>query len=274
MHTNCPYCGSFASTFWAEENSWHVVKCNDCGFLYLNPRPDDDERVLSTSLGAHVSADHVPLVEHRVASKARGYAQIVEKLFPEICSRSNIISWTDIGSGYGEFLDAVSGLVSPESFILGLEPMKPKADVANSLGYKTLNSFITSDVTSSQFVSSINVFSHLNNFDVFLQDVSSILDSHGEFLLVTGDMKNVIRRDQFPGPLSLPDHVAFASYSHLIGYLERNGFTVVNSYSWAIDGFRYSAKNLIKYLLGQPVCVSLPYTSGYKSIAIRAKKCS
>lgn len=273
MLTNCPYCGSPSSTFWAEENTWHVVKCNACGFLYLNPRPDDDDRRQATASGAHLSADNIPLVERRVARKSRGYARIIKKLFPEICDSSNVISWTDIGSGYGEFLEAVAGLVSPKSTLLGIEPMQPKADAANALGIKTLNCFIGADVPTTRFASSINVFSHINNFDAFLQDVSSILDHSGEFLLVTGDMKSLTHRDQFPGPLSLPDHVAFASYHHLNGYLVRNGFKVVSSYSWAIDGFRYSFKNLIKFMLGKPVRVAMPYSSTYRSIAIRAQKC-
>ena len=36
---NCPYCDGCDSALWASENGFDAVKCSDCGFIYVNPRP-------------------------------------------------------------------------------------------------------------------------------------------------------------------------------------------------------------------------------------------
>ena len=38
-YINCPYCNLDNSKFWAKENGYTAVKCNECGFIYVNPRP-------------------------------------------------------------------------------------------------------------------------------------------------------------------------------------------------------------------------------------------
>ena len=36
---NCPLCGCASSTPAHRENGFQVVRCTDCRFIYVNPRP-------------------------------------------------------------------------------------------------------------------------------------------------------------------------------------------------------------------------------------------
>lgn len=71
-------------------------------------------------------------------------------------------------------------------------------------------------------------------------------------------MGNVIKRNQFPGDLGLPDHVAFASEKHLKGYLERNGFRIISINHRRVDGVFFTIKSLIKKLIGRNTFLALP----------------
>jgi hypothetical protein len=166
----------------------------------------------------------------------------------------------------------VQSLSPPGSRVVGLEPMQIKVDNAKNRNLNIIAGFITNDLPKFMFASTINTFSHIYDFDLFLLSIYGILEPDGELMIVTGDMTNISSRYQFPGELGCPDHVSFASEKHLIGYLQRNGFMVRDIKYKRIDGIRYSLKNAARKLFGKKVVISLPYTSPYRNILIRAQK--
>lgn len=60
----CYNCGTKERTFYAEENGFSLVKCNTCGLLYLQERPDNIE--ISQ---AHKQGKHFGLKELEVTGK-------------------------------------------------------------------------------------------------------------------------------------------------------------------------------------------------------------
>jgi cyclopropane fatty-acyl-phospholipid synthase-like methyltransferase len=120
-------------------------------------------------------------------------------------------------------------------------------------------------------LSLIDVFSHVPDFHAFLQECKALLSPGGEIFIKTGNAADLESRDMFPGPLTLPDHLVFGSQRHVTRFLEAAGFKIVSVHADRIDGYVYSLKNLVKKLLGRPVCLSLPYTSPSRDLWIRAK---
>ncbi len=269
---NCPFCRENNAEHWAEECGWKTVRCRDCGYLYVNPRPSVQIRNDATELGVHASGDDLDISERRIGKKVDLYRKALQSLYADVWLVNQPITWLDIGAGYGEMVEAVKSLAHPNSRVLGLEPMQPKVTAARALGIEMISGYIDENTPKCRFASAINIFSHIYDFDDFLLKVRCILEDGGELLIETGDMGNVQERDQFPGELGLPDHVAFASERHMTGFLERNGFEIVAVQSLRVDGLLFSAKGLVKKILGRSTVLSLPFSSPYRSIRIRARK--
>lgn len=268
----CPYCNETSHSFWAMERGFSTVKCTSCEFLYLNPRPTAALRALSTQLGVHGAAEDMDITERYLPRKVAQYRAILQECLPDVWQRSERISWLDIGAGYGEVVEAVAGLAPKGSAIMGLEPMLAKSRSAQERGLNIIPSFIGPDTPKCQFASSINVFSHINDFDSFLRDVASVLQEEGELFIETGDVGDLVSREDFPGELGSPDHVAFASSKHLTGFLNRNGFDVVSIHRASIDGYSYTLKNVLKKMIGRKVILKMPYSSPYRTMRVRARK--
>lgn len=272
-YTDCPYCHSDHAEFWAEERGWKTVRCKDCGYLYVNPRPGSEIRNEATELGVHGGGDDgLDISERRVGKKVVVYRKVLQLMYADVWPANRPITWLDIGAGYGEMVEAVKSLAHPNSKVLGLEPMQPKVAAAEARGIKMMPGYMDENTPQCRYASAINIFSHIYDFDDFLRKAHNILEENGELLIVTGDMGDVQKRDQFPGELGLPDHVAFASAQHLKGFLERNGFEVVSIQRIRVDGLLFSLKGLIKGIFGRNTIASFPFTSPYRDIWIRARK--
>jgi SAM-dependent methyltransferase len=268
----CPYCRGTHHGLWAVERGFKTVKCSDCGFLYLNPRPNAASRHKSTQLGVHGAADDMDISERYLPKKVAQYRRILQECFPDVWQRDTPISWLDIGAGYGEVVEAVASLAPKGSLVVGLEPMQVKARSAQQRGLNILPSFIGPETPRCEFVSLVNVFSHINDFDAFLREVAGVLKDEGELFIETGDIGDLVSRADFPGELGSPDHVAFAASRHLAGFLDRNGFDVVSVHRASIDGYLYTVKNVIKKAMGRNVVLKMPYRSPYRTMRLRARK--
>lgn len=269
---NCPYCNSESKKPWAVEKGFHTVKCTDCGFLYLSPRPNQTVRTSATDTGSHDAADGMDISERFVPAKVSIYRNILAAIFADVWSANKPVRWVDIGSGYGEVMDAVKSLAAPESRITGIEPMAVKAQSAIKRGLHVQVGYVGPQSEQAQYASLINVFSHIYDFDALLNDIHALLLDKGELFLETGDMTKVVRREELPFELGSPDHVAFASESHIRGFLERNGFDIVSIDRKRVDGMIHSVKNIVKKIIGRDVLIKIPYTSPYRTMFVRARK--
>lgn len=270
---DCLFCGSNESAFWAEEAGWRMVRCSRCEYLYLNPRPSKLAREIATETG-HFVDDRLNIKERHVEKKVSIYHKIFRDTFSDVWKSRQPIVWLDLGAGYGEIIRSIKKLAHPDSVVIGLEPMKPKVEAAKKRGIVLLEGYLSDETPPCDFVSVINVFSHIYDFDLILQQIHRVLNEGGEVYIETGDMGSVDHRSDFPGELGLPDHVAFGSERHLRGFLERNKFKIVSLQRIRADGFLFSLKCVVKRILGRDTRVLLPYSSPYRELRIRAKKIS
>lgn len=268
----CPYCRSSKFVPWAVEKGFATVRCAECDFLYLNPRPSDAARNEATQLGVHAAADDLIISESYLPKKTDRYKRILTDMFGPAFSNGAPISWLDIGAGYGETMDAVKAVAPADSTILGVEPMHPKAEAAKARGLVVFEQMLGPEIPVCDHASLVDVFSHINDFDAFLQQVRSVLKDGGEFFMETGHLDGTVGRDDFPGELGSPDHVTFGTQRHIIGFLERNGFEIITTRAYAIDDWLFATKNLAKKLLGRNVRLKMPYSSSYRTLLVRARK--
>lgn len=257
---------------WAVERGFRAVRCVTCNLIYVNPRPDLSSIDSAVRTGVHgANARYLNVRARRIDEKVGRYQRTIGRLFDDVWRRGTPISWLDVGAGYGEIVEAVERLAAPGSAVGGVEPMEAKASHARKRGLKVQTSYLEEGHTKVDFVSIVDVFSHIPQFDDFLLTVKGALLPGGELFIETGNLADVENREGFAGELGLPDHLVFAGETHLNGYLKRAGFEILRIERVRVDGLIYFAKNIVKASLGRPVRVRTPYRSRFRQLLIRAK---
>lgn len=270
---DCPYCNSSSYLHWATENGFHAVKCSDCGLVYVNPCPIKDLITEAVETGIHSNVRHNrTAINRRVKTKVSLYKRIIGHMFSDIWEQHQRISWLDVGAGYGEVVEAISALAAEDSRVEGIEPMKPKAEHAKARGLCIRQAYLE-DIReeSYDFVSVINVFSHIPDFRLFLQNVKRVLKPTGEIFIETGNIGDLTTPRHVPSELDLPDHLVFAGEQHMIGFLTDASFKIRKIEKRRKDNFLTFGKNIIKKAIGRNVNLAIPYTSPYRTMLIRAK---
>jgi len=227
---------------------------------------------LAVRTGIHnESAQYLNVRTRRIDKKVSLYQKRLGRLFRDVWLKNAPVSWLDVGAGYGEIVEAVARLAPPGSIIEGVEPMESKASQARERGLRVETSYLERDHAKVDFVSVVDVFSHIPQFGTFLSTARDVLHPGGELFIETGNLADLDRREDFAGELGLPDHLVFAGETHLDGYLKNAGFRIVEIERVQIDGFVYFAKNVAKALLGRQVLVRPPYQSKFRQLLIRAR---
>ena len=271
---NCPYCRRNRTTPWATEHGYTMVRCSTCGLLYVNPRPT--RRWINEAVATGIHRDIQcggTAIGSRSRSKIGFYKSILSSMFVDVWGGGSPISWLDVGAGYGEFVESLNLMPFVSgSTIEGVEPMKPKADHARSRGLSIRDGYLREVDGVYDFLSLINVFSHIPDFREFLCDVKRVLKPTGEFFIETGNIGDLQGPWEVPTELDLPDHLVFASEQRILDYLQEADFIIVAIERRRKDGLINLGKNVIKAALGRPVTWGMPYTSNYRRIFVRARR--
>jgi SAM-dependent methyltransferase len=212
------------------------------------------------------------MTERYSSAKVLRYQSLLSRLLSDVWTAGRPVRWLDVGAGYGEVVSAVMRLAPPGSVVQGLEPMIPKVRAARNFGIDLRPEFLgDQDAGQFNFVSAINVFSHVNDPRGFISKLAATLAPGGEIVLETGDMEDVLVREEFPGLLDLPDHVGFATKANVESLLTECGLKVVRFYRLRIDGVALLAKSVAKRFLGRHSIIGVPYRSPYRRLVVRAK---
>ena len=136
---NCPYCNLNDGSIWAKENGFNAIKCNNCNFIYVNNRPNRSiiQQSVETGLHSYLSHSHSK-ISRRVKPKIRLYKKRFKTFLSDVWLAKNPVSWLDVGAGYGEIIQAVEALAPQNSYVEGIDPMKPKVNRARKLGLNVI----------------------------------------------------------------------------------------------------------------------------------------
>jgi 2-polyprenyl-3-methyl-5-hydroxy-6-metoxy-1,4-benzoquinol methylase len=223
---SCYNCESDKNTFYASENGFALVKCSECGLLFVNPCPTSEKIEQAHKLGVHRGSAVLNVTGRFNHSRVAGYLEVLEDIF-ENGLAINKKTWLDIGCGHGEFLVALLKFSKGQVVAKGIEPNEYKQKSAQKKGLDV--SYFDLDKHSEKYdvISLLNVYSHLPDPPVTILSWKRLLKPGGELLLQTGDTANFDGKDHYR-PFYLPDHLSFASESIVVSILERTGFEVLD----------------------------------------------
>ena len=268
----CPLCGEAGGSEWGRENGFTAVKCAACGLVYVSRRPDDAHISEATKVGQHRSeTESLNFVYKRSARKIRRYRKMVRKALGAAHPRQPV-SWLDIGAGFGELIEALQEVLLSGSEIFGVEPMGPKADAARQRGIPITSDPLASITRQFDFVSLVNVLSHLPDPREFLGEIARLVKPGGYMLLVTGNGGDLDSSRDYPDRLDLPDHLLFAGRGHVAQFLAESGFELVHANARRIDTPLWAAKLLVKRMLGKPVPLIMPLRSPFRDMQYLARR--
>jgi SAM-dependent methyltransferase len=268
----CPLCDRREAWGWGSENGYSAVKCLGCGLVYVSPRPADDGISEATRTGQHRHEAGAMSVIYAPSRRklARYRARMHRVLAPEL--GQDPVSWLDIGAGFGELIEALRDVLPAGSRIRGIEPMAAKAAHARARGLPVTSERLAQVTDSFDFVSLINVFSHLPDPGAFLSDIRRLVRPGGTLVLMTGNGAELDSADSYPDRLDLPDHLVFAGRPQLDAFLGEAGFEPYARDLVRLDTAGWAAKALVKKLLGQPVPLVLPYRSRFRDMLYLARR--
>jgi SAM-dependent methyltransferase len=227
---------------------------------------------MAVRTGVHgADANYLDVRTRRIDAKVELYRRILGGFFADVWKREKPVTWLDVGAGNGEIVDAITKLAPAGSRIEGVEPMDAKASRARARHLDVTTGYLQPTRSKVEFISVVDVFSHIPQFGDFLSDVRSVLLPGGEIFIETGNLADLDRREDFSGELGLPDHLVFAGERQLTGFLNNAGFEIMRIEHIRIDGVVYFAKNVVKALMQRPVTVRLPYTSKFRQLLVRAR---
>lgn len=242
VDVNCYACGATANAPYASENGFTLVKCANCGLLYVRPRPSDADVASAHRIGVHPgSMDVTGSYNAHIVPR---YMNILADIHgtPEVDRTCN---WLDVGCGHGEFMQAVQHFMGPQADVHGLEPNTRKRESARSHGLKVEWFDLWNHTGAYDYVSLLNVYSHLPDPVSFLKLCHGLLKQGGELWLETGDTAG-LPASQHPRPFYLPDHLSFASESIVRTLLQRCGFEVVQLRKYSAFPFECDTLRWIK----------------------------
>lgn len=88
----------------------------------MNPRPHESLITEAVKTGMHTDVSHGrTAIARQVPGNVAKYRRLFDKMFADVWQRPSPISWLDVGSGYGEVVEAVTCLAPEGSKIEGLE---------------------------------------------------------------------------------------------------------------------------------------------------------
>ncbi len=197
-----------------------LVQCQDCEFVQLDYVVSPD-----------VLYDKDYLYESSITKTAdKHWSDFVESVIDKTGNKPRSIGlWKhpqvlDIGSNDGTLLKKFQdkGYV-----VAGIDPCKDISDLANARGIPTINAlFSKENVVSTDFdiITGSNVFAHIDDLDIVIEDVKSLLSPNGVFIFESPYLGDFI--DKIEYDTVYHQHLSYLAIKPLVKFLDKFGMEI------------------------------------------------
>ena len=273
----CPLCGLNNKEIiaWGREhefeNTTHdlffVVKCLDCGMVYLNPTPDDstlniiypDNYYCYKEQDAALSSKKSLLSSLKnILNNYIGFPSQIKKIIKSSHENNEEpLRVLDIGCGTGAALDVFKQVSAGQVEGTGLDISGKALEIVAKKGFKTIHSSIEKAFLLKKYfdiVYSSNVIEHISDPAGMIKKAAQSLKPNGIFLCETPNFGSLDARLFYKsghwGGFHFPRHWNFFTLNTFRKIAEKNGFTVESvSYFpvpifwiWTLHSYFYRGK--------------------------------
>ena len=249
-YTNCDFCGEDKTNLFLEAMSedtpekFKIVRCNNCGLLYLNPRP------VKEIIGRYYPVDSYYAYQDFL-NKRFNYREWLKKIsldgyynsknsfkkflslllvrnFMIVVPKEKRGRLLDIGCGSGEFLYQMK---SYGWNVYGVEISQASANIGNKRGLNISCGELGGADFSDNFFDVVvlnQTLEHVYSPSSYLKEIHRILKPEGTLIIAVpniGCMESKMFKENWH-LLDVPTHLYFFNTTSLRRYLEKYGFAV------------------------------------------------
>ena len=217
-----------------------VNRCKNCGHFQLSVSVNP-KKLYATNY-TYLSSIGKSFVEH-----LKVYANWACKNF-NLDNSSFVI---DVGSNDGTCL---SFFKKNGCNVLGIDPAKLAADIANKNQINTINAFINDELIKNiikeyghaDFITSHNVLAHIDNLQGAFENIFNLLKKNENFIFEIGYFESVLKNNFFD--TTYHEHLDYHHANPIAKYLTKIGFDVINFDTNDVQGgtLRIHAKKTYK----------------------------
>jgi SAM-dependent methyltransferase len=254
----CPVCGNknFKNFLSGKDHfltgeEFSIVQCNNCGFRYTNPRPDEKEMPLYYDSEEYISHDS------KKRSTLQTFYTVIRKFtirtkFRIIKKYSNGSSLLDIGCGTGNFLNYCRKMKFETT---GIEPN----DKARKFAIENLSLNVYDESHLDKFhpvtfnvITMWHVLEHVHQLNERLKNIHTLLKPGGTLIIAVPDSDSwdAIEYKSFWAAYDLPRHLYHFTSVSMRNLTTKNGFRIEKTIPMLFDAFYISLLSE-KYRSGQ-----------------------
>lgn len=261
-----------------------IVKCKDCGLIYLNPRPSEKQITSCYPKNYYAFTDNPEnrikcIVREHVIRGKNNKADFLDRLF-YYCLRSRVKylsydpvgKFLDIGCGTGKLVQTMKKM---GWWAYGIEINFEAVRKAQSEGINVLQSDVKYSSLPSNFFNLIhmdNVLEHVSSPLQALCEISRILKKHGRFHCSVPNFGSFQSRNfgRFWRALDVPRHLYFFTGDTLATLFEKASLKILALSSSIREGDERSASTkLMLNNIGRGTSYSEIITRNFKELIIK-----
>lgn len=243
---NCPLCNSghfhnyiICKDYTVSREDFAIVKCDQCDFLFTNPRPS------ATSLDAYYASEDY--VSHQ--NKSNNITNLVYRFARNFTLKNKLKlinsfdmpekQLLDIGCGTGHFINLCK---SNRWQVAGVEPNETARNIARSNNTHVVESLSELDQSSYNIITMWHVLEHIPDINDLLHSVHTLLNKSGRFIVA---VPNVASYDanyykNHWAAYDVPRHLYHFSQLTMAAMMKKHGFKVVDTKPMKLDAFYVS----------------------------------
>ena len=216
-NVNCNLCGFDCYSFmykrpdnwlWLEDFEYSVVKCSNCGLVYLNPRP-----TIESSYKYYPEDFYINYEQDKYLDRY----PIQTKYLPKLSNEKVL----DLGCARGNFLKYLKKMY-PGIQVYGVDPNADKINYENIKFYKKDLMSCNFEDSFFDIVTAWFVLEHVYNPRECFSEVNRILKPGGKFIFSVPNFRSLWGRVGYWE--DIPRHVFFYTEKTLKKYANQNGF--------------------------------------------------
>ena len=197
-----------------------VVRCDECSFIQLDYVVDQEV----------LYQNDYPYESSVTATGRTHFDRFAESVIADFSLESADLV-VDIGSNVGVLLD---GFKRRGMGVLGVDPAKNIAKIANKSGIPTISEFFSPDVARkitrdhrpARIITASNVFAHVDDLDSLVQGVLELLDEKGIFVIEAPYLVHLI--DNLEYDTIYHEHLSYIAVSPLVRFFKKHDIDIFN----------------------------------------------